>query len=204
VEPLFWKGFEGNMPDWLHTIKPNGRTIYLTFGGTGYDSEKLIKLSTSLVNLGFRVLVSASHIASVTSFPKHKDLYVEKYLPGLEVSRRVDLVVCHGGYGTMMQAVLSGKPVVAIPFNPDQLIHAYRFQELGLAKSVVKIIPRMWLNFQWSTFGNLGKTTSIPSIIEAVSTIFNKYEFYQTSIQKFIRTVPTDGVKRAAEIVEAL
>ncbi|MBI4008871.1 hypothetical protein HY357_01445, partial [Candidatus Roizmanbacteria bacterium] len=50
VGPIFWKGFNSYNPKWLSSIKPNGKTVYISFGGTGFNSQKLIGLSTELVN----------------------------------------------------------------------------------------------------------------------------------------------------------
>lgn len=150
VGPIFWPEFEKEVPQWLKTIKPDGKTVYLTFGGTGFDGKKLVSIATTLINQGWKVVVSSSSVAKPEDFPRHNRLFVTKYISGMEICKRVDAVVCHGGYGTMMQAFLNNKPVVAIPFNHDQLLHSLRIQELGLGKCITNINLADIFGFQFN------------------------------------------------------
>lgn len=206
VGPIFWEGFDHYKPSWLDEIKPDGKTIYLTFGGTGFDGDKLIDLSKALIEKGYRVVVSSSTIAKINNFPKDKNLFVSPYVSGFAISRRVDLVICHGGYGTMMQAALSGKPVVAIPFNPDQYLHALRFQELGLGKTLVHFHPSMLLNFyrsNWQAFQDSGSSVPLAKIVETVEEVLDKKDTYSRSIAKFREKISKgNSVKKSADIIE--
>jgi UDP:flavonoid glycosyltransferase YjiC (YdhE family) len=49
---------------------------------------------------------------------------VEAYVPQAQVVARADLVVCHGGSGTMLASLGAGVPIVAIPQGADQFINA--------------------------------------------------------------------------------
>ena len=203
VGPIFWSGFEEKSPDWLKTVKPDGRTIYLSFGGTGYDSKKLVSLSVDLVHKGYRVIVSASHIAPLHAFPKISNLYVATYVPGQEVCRHVDLVVCHGGYGTMMQAFLAGTPVIAVPFNPDQLLHALRVAELGLGRCVVRYELRPFLTLEWGSFMSLGSRVPNDWILSAAETVLANIKTYQKAISKFFSDKSIyNGAQKAASLIE--
>lgn len=205
VDPIFWSGFEKKSPDWLETIKPNGRTIYLSFGGTGYDSKKLIGLSLLLVKSGYQVVVSAANIAPVHDFPKTKNLFVTKYLPGQEVCRHVDLVVCHGGYGTMMQAFLADTPVIAVPFNPDQLLHALRIAELGFGRCIVRYNVRPFLSPEWGSFMSFGSRVPNDWMLKAVEGVLANKKTYQEAIGKFFSGKSiNNGALAAARVVESL
>src|SRR5262249_44270941 len=50
--------------------------------------------------------------------------------------RLARLVVCHGGMGTVSQALLAGVPVCAIPQNPEQGLTSHRVEALGLGRTV--------------------------------------------------------------------
>jgi UDP-N-acetylglucosamine:LPS N-acetylglucosamine transferase len=55
----------------------------------------------------------------------HRTLVVEKRLNGLhEVIQAADIVVNHGGAGIVMEALLSGKPMLCVPFAYDQFNNA--------------------------------------------------------------------------------
>jgi UDP:flavonoid glycosyltransferase YjiC (YdhE family) len=43
-------------------------------------------------------------------------------LPGLQAAAASDVVVCHGGSGTVYQALSQGVPVVGLVTNPDQML----------------------------------------------------------------------------------
>lgn len=202
VGPIFWDGFEAYKPDWLDKIKPDGRTIYLTFGGTGYDGKKLLNLSELLVKKGYRVIVSSSNIVEAKKFKKLKNLYIERFLPGFEVSKRVDLVLCHGGIGTLTQALLSKRPVVSVPFNPDQYLHGFRFQELGLGICVSNLRLFNLLSLNWENFQKKGRDLKIDPILKAVEKILQNREKYKAPIEKFAKLFSMhDGAVEAASVI---
>ncbi len=207
VGPIFWQGFEASRPRWLNKLKPNGKTVYLTFGGTGFDGNKLIDLSRYLLSNGYTVVVSTSTIADIEKFPKNNNLFVEKFLPGFEVVKHVDLVVCHGGYGTMMQAVLGGAPVIAIPFQPDQLIHAFRFQELGLGRCTVNMsfsMIRSLLKRDWKGILRAGSNIPNKKIGMETQKVLQEKDKYSKRIKEFYKTLaPQNSAKKAARLIEA-
>lgn len=206
VGPLFWKGFKHFAPKWIKDIKTSGRTVYLTFGGTGFDDRKMISISRLLLERDFTVVVSASNIADIEAFPKHRRLFVTEYLSGEEICKRVDLIVCHGGYGTMMEAVLAEKPIVAVPFNLDQLLHALRFQELGLAKCMVGFDLEFTKNLykmNWLSFQNAGSRISSAEIVDTAEKVLGEVEKYRHSATEFKRMLDDyNGAKQAAKIIE--
>jgi UDP:flavonoid glycosyltransferase YjiC (YdhE family) len=56
--------------------------------------------------------------------PLPTNVTVETYVPQAQVLGRADLVVCHGGSGTMLASLGAGLPVVAMPQGADQFINA--------------------------------------------------------------------------------
>ncbi len=183
--PIIWPGFERYQPRWLDTLKPSGKTIYLTFGGTGFDKEKLINTAVELTKIGYTVVVSTGTIAEVSDFPQMENLFVEKYVSGNEIVKKVDLVVCHGGYGTLIQAVLAGKPTVSIPFNPDQLLHSLRFRELGLGECLFSFDFSILFGINWQRLMDLGKRISTKQIVIAIEQVLARKEIYQQAIDRF-------------------
>jgi len=190
VGHLRWDGFKSKKPEWLSRIHPDGKTVYLTFGGTGFDKEKLIRLANRLVDEGLRVIVSSSSIADPSEFPKHKNLFVERYLSGEDVSKCVDVVVCHGGYGTIIEAAMAGKPVVCIPFNPDQLLHALRFRELHFGEVPISIGPKDYINFALADLEKvelMGKRADVERIIQTTKNVLKNYDSYTKHIKPFAK-----------------
>ncbi|MFA6005486.1 MAG: glycosyltransferase [Patescibacteria group bacterium] len=206
VGPWGWSGFRKYSPSWLSKIKPDGKTIYLTFGGTGFDSVKLVQIANLLIKNNYRVVISTGTICEPSVFPKHPNLFVAKFLNGEEVSQLVDLVVCHAGYGTLMQAVCAEKPAVSIPFNPDQVIHGWRSQELGMGQCILRLgIDNVidLLSMDFGTIENIGKKLDPKKVLSAVKHIFARYPEYVQAIRRFNALGPTqDGAVGAADVIE--
>lgn len=71
---------------------------------------------------------------------------VERWVDQAEVLPRAALVVCHGGYGTMIGALAAGTPLVVIPlFAADQWMNGTRIAEVGagLALEGAADLPRL-------------------------------------------------------------
>ena len=106
----------------------------------------------------------------------------------------------------MMQAVLGGKPVVTIPFQPDQLIHAYRFQELGLGRCTVNISPKMIKNLlkgDWEGILQAGSDTSNKKIEKEASKVLREKEKYSKKINEFCKNLSyEDSAKKAAGFIQ--
>lgn len=205
VGHINWSGFseigKKDMP-----LKKNGKkTIYLTFGGTGFDSLKLVSLARELLLRGFRVIVSTSSIADPSDFPDNPSLFVSRYVSGKLANKLADIIVCHGGYGTMMDAVLAGKPVVSVPFNPDQWLHSIRFEELGMGICTTQANFRFLTNsllLKWNKVQKLGEEVKTSKILKSIDTIISNYDIYRVNINKFRAKVSTNNpIREASEII---
>ncbi|GLD94691.1 hypothetical protein PINS_up003315 [Pythium insidiosum] len=47
-------------------------------------------------------------------------------------------MVSHGGYGSVTEAVVAGKPVVAVPFYGDQFLNAVHLEDAGIGRQLDK------------------------------------------------------------------
>jgi UDP:flavonoid glycosyltransferase YjiC (YdhE family) len=206
VSPLGWHKFNIQRPTWLENIHPDGNTIYLSFGGTGFDKRKPIEISRVLLDAGYRVIVSTGNISDPENYPNNPNLYVERYLPGNIVSSKVDLVICHGGYGTSMDAIQHNVPVLAIPFNPDQILHAARMQEFGIAESMytLQVLDILHIfTFNWKHIEDKGKALDNGLILNQVRYMFDHMLKYKQSLKEFNRKYPSkNGNIEVADIIE--
>ncbi len=58
---------------------------------------------------------------------------MERFLPQGEVLPNVDLVVSHGGSGSLMATLAHGLPSLLLPLGADQPHNAVRAEEIGVA-----------------------------------------------------------------------
>jgi UDP:flavonoid glycosyltransferase YjiC (YdhE family) len=64
--------------------------------------------------------------------PLPEEWIVRPRLPQVAALRACDVVVCHGGNNTVMEALAAGLPVVALPFSTDQFAVAADVEAAGV------------------------------------------------------------------------
>ncbi len=127
IGPIMW---EPNIPPppWLERLDPNRPTVYFTMGSTGYPD--FFKLAVEL--FGNSEYQGVMTTAGMTQFDKLPDnFFAVDYSPGGALLEQSDVVVCHGGNGTIYQALGHGVPIIGIPTMHDQEFNLDRVVALG-------------------------------------------------------------------------
>jgi len=125
------------LPSWI-TAMPQQPTVYATLG-TAYNRTPGV-FSTILAALGdepINLIVTLGPGQNPDDFglqPPH--VHLARYLPQSAVFPICDLVVTHGGSGTVRTALAHGLPMVMLPIAADQPENARRCAALGLARVV--------------------------------------------------------------------
>lgn len=133
VGPLTWIN-PSPPPPWWPPKTAGKPLVYFSLGTTGI--RELFQSSAELfrsANLPV-IMTTGGQVDGISS--KEGELYIEPYLDGDLVMEFADVVVCHGGNGTIYQALAHGKPVVGIPTIPDQKFNMRRVEALGVGISV--------------------------------------------------------------------
>jgi UDP:flavonoid glycosyltransferase YjiC (YdhE family) len=130
-------GEERRIPELIGTLEPRP-TIYATLGTVnnrtpGLAATILAALRDEPINLVLTVGSDADP-AALGEQPSH--VHIERYVPQSLLLPFCDLVVCHGGFGTVLTALDAGLPLVIIPIAADQPDNARRCVELGVAEVV--------------------------------------------------------------------
>ncbi len=131
-----------SLPQYL-TGAPN---IYVTLG-TEFNVESgdlFTRLLAGLRQLPVNVLVTVGRQidpAELGEQPAH--VRVERYLPQGEILSHCQLVVFHGGSGTLIEALAHGLPMLICAIGADQPYNALRCSALGLGVSLnpVRLTP---------------------------------------------------------------
>ncbi len=130
-------------PAWLAPWEPSspdgadvGRPLILVSLSTTYQGQVdvLRRIVAALADLPVRGLVTlgpALHQQDITLPP---NVRAEPYAPHVLVCPHADLVVTHGGHGTVITALNFGVPVVCVPMGRDQADNAARvvWRDAGL------------------------------------------------------------------------
>lgn len=109
---------------------------------------------------------------------------VTKYAPQLELLRLAVIAITHGGPNTVFEALMEGKPMVAIPLAHDQPAIAARLAQLGIAE----VLPVMRL--------------SAKSIHRAVTKVLDDPSYRRAAFKMQTKLRSLHGLKRAADVIE--
>jgi len=109
---------------------------------------------------------------------------VTKYAPQLELLRLAKIVITHGGPNTVFEALLKGKPMVAIPLAHDQPAIVARLARMGIAE----VLPVMRL--------------SAKKIHRAVTNVLNNPGYRDAAVKMQAELHSLHGLERAADVIE--
>jgi zeaxanthin glucosyltransferase len=112
------------------------------------------------------------------------DPLVTRYAPQLELLKLAKIVITHGGPNTVFEALMEGKPMVAIPLAHDQPAVAARLARLKIAE----VLPVMRLSARRIRKA-VAKLLSDPGYLHAAREM-------QTKLQSL------RGLERAVEVIE--
>ncbi|HEX8228685.1 MAG TPA: glycosyltransferase [Chloroflexia bacterium] len=128
------------LPGWVAELDKQGKrpTVYATLGT--FDNERTDILRAILEGLRdepLNLVLTVGRNRDPQEFGEQPaNVHVERYIPNNLLLPYCDLVLCHGGSGTMMDALSLGLPMVLIPIAADQPENAQRCAELGVARVV--------------------------------------------------------------------
>ena len=124
----------GSLPDWWDGS--DAPLVYVTFGTVlGYMTLAADVFRTALAAvhaLDVRVLLTVGHRFDPGDLgPIPGNVHVESWVDQVRVFAEADLVVCHGGSGTVFGAVAAGIPLVVVPVFADQFENGHRVRPDG-------------------------------------------------------------------------
>ena len=113
--------------------------IYVTLGTifNQASGDLFERLLVGLADLGVEIVATVgvgTDPADLGPQPDH--VRVERFLPQGDVLPGVDLVVSHGGSGSLMATLAHGLPSLLLPLGADQPHNAMRAEQLGVAASL--------------------------------------------------------------------
>jgi MGT family glycosyltransferase len=174
--PLLWDA-RVELPSWFFKLDPKRPTIYFTMGSTG-DATFFEEAVRVFGNTDFQILITTGGLAEIANPPPN--VFVAKYAPGESLMAASDVVVTHGGNGTVYQALSRGVPIIGFPSIFDQEINMSRVGALGLG------IPMSRSRY------------SGPSLRSSVHTLLRDSQYGERCKLLALRIARMDGRRRAA------
>jgi UDP:flavonoid glycosyltransferase YjiC (YdhE family) len=136
LRPVAW-----NEPGSLPAVARAPRTrplVYLTLGTVAYGAVEVMRAAIdglSALPVDVLVAVGPGDPAALGRLPE--TVRVERFVPQAELLPHVDLVVHHGGTGTMLGALAAGLPQLIMPQGADQFINAEVLADHGAGRRLV-------------------------------------------------------------------
>jgi UDP:flavonoid glycosyltransferase YjiC (YdhE family) len=133
-------------PDWATAIE-GAPSIYFTLGTVfNHESGDLFqRVVAGLSELSANVLVTVGREIDPALFgPTPANVRIERFVAQSQVLPYVDLVISHGGSGSVLGALAHGRPMVVLPIGADQPLNAERVVALGVGRvlSAIEATPR--------------------------------------------------------------
>ena len=129
---------KSELPPWW-PLDPDLLIIYVTLG-TVFPLESGDLFERILSGLGQLqadvVTTVGPDLDPAALGPQPDHVHVEQWLPQAQVMPHVDLVVSHGGSGTISDALQHGVPQLVVPLGADQMHNARRVEALGIGHSL--------------------------------------------------------------------
>ncbi|MCA1552991.1 MAG: glycosyltransferase [Chloroflexi bacterium] len=133
-----YRGFaqsgDETLPPWVARL-PQQPTVYATLGTfENAHTHVFAAILDALRDEPLNLIVTVGRNRDPSEFgAQPPNVHVERYIPQTMLLPHCDLVVCHGGSGTIMDALSLGLPLVLIPIAADQPENAQRCEQVGVA-----------------------------------------------------------------------
>ena len=125
------------VPAWLSAERTRPR-VYLTLGTVAFGAvEVLNRAIAEIAPHNVDILVTVGPKGEPAALGEVPDnVHIERFVAQSEVLPLVDLVVHHGGTGTVLGALEMGLPQLLLPQGADQFINAEILGAVGLARAL--------------------------------------------------------------------
>ncbi len=186
-DDLFKQGKQKNVEIDNH-LKKTGRTILISMG-SAYDKKLFLRMLKILNETDYNVIAILTERLYRNKLPKYNDnILLVKFVPSiLDLHKKVDLSIIHGGRGTVNTTAYAGKPTIGIPRSSEQQCN-------------VDLLIRHGTSIRISN-----KYFKEKKLLKALNKIFNNYNFYLKNAQQLSKKLPLpEGDKNAAIMINKI
>jgi UDP:flavonoid glycosyltransferase YjiC (YdhE family) len=185
IGPLTWHNTL-SPPACLNQLDPDKPTAYFTLGSEGLD--ELVAHLGQLTQQGIQTVV-ATGATNPNNISSPKGVFLEQYVNTESLLPHCNLVCCHGGNGTLYQALSFGLPCVVVATHAEQHYGGKRIQQLGLG-----------LSFTLNQLRRLGILKHVVAVRHSLDT-----PTYRDRAQAFLHHFNhEDSAAQAADVIEQI
>jgi UDP:flavonoid glycosyltransferase YjiC (YdhE family) len=149
VGPLFWERDTDALPEAIALPQHDGPMVWLYPGNPRYgllpsfgDSLALLQGAVeAFADSPMQIVLTTGHQDLPPQLRKLPDTFtLSSFLPGMAMARRSDLMIHHGGHGSVMTGLRAGTPQVIVPTYAERESNARRMAALGAGEFVVPAV----------------------------------------------------------------
>ena len=161
------------------------KNIYITLGAGAVGHPQFFELlNETFEGTDYNIIVATAGKYKNKHNKISSNIHYYEWVPGRQVIRQSDLVIFHGGYGTMMETIEAGVPSLVIPFHSEQESNGRRLKENGcselckLSNQEDLVIKREWKFGEYSYAIQNKFTLSSDLLIAYIEKLFgaDKYQ----------------------------
>ena len=138
IRPVAFSESVGQVPDWL-TAPGTRPRVYSTLGTVAFGAvEVLGRAVGEIAPLDVDLLVAVGPEGDPAALGAVADnVHVERFVAQADVLPLVDIVVHHGGTGTVLGAFAAGLPQLILPQGADQFHNARSLAGVGAGRALL-------------------------------------------------------------------
>jgi len=146
VGAIVWQREKALLPEWVDALNRHKPLIWVYSGNPRYANaptpiDSIVVIRAAIEALGDMPV----HVVLTTGFQEVPDevgtlppnFTHAAYLPGLAMAERCDLMVHHGGHGSVMTGLWAGTPAVIVPTITERESNARRLVAAGAGEIVM-------------------------------------------------------------------
>ena len=125
------------LPDWASELG-DGPTVLASLGTVFNSTPGVLEaIIEGLAQQGSNAVVAIGPDQDAARFgPTPSRVRLEHYVPQALLLQHCDLMVTHGGFNSVKEALIAGVPMVVIPITADQPYNAQRSASLGVGEVI--------------------------------------------------------------------
>ena len=198
---------------WMAALPHDRPVIYVTVGGGAnsvWGLDLLPIWEAAFAGTGWEIVVSTGGRPVPHRWRRRENMRVFSWIPGAAMAARADVVLFHGGYGTMMETVRAGVPSVVLPFHTEQESNGRRLQQSGAAQVLapeeesLEPLVRRWSGGQFVVLVCRDLPFQPHQVREAVSSVLLSDHYCANAARLQRSQAAYGGVARAAEFLTDL
>jgi UDP:flavonoid glycosyltransferase YjiC (YdhE family) len=136
IRPVAYNEADAGAPDWLNTQATRPR-VYLTLGTVSFGAVEVLQRALGEISAAdVEVLVTVGPEGDPSLLGElPNNVHVERFVAQSLVLPLVDVIVHHGGTGTVLSALECGLPQLILPQGADQFANADILTSIGAGRS---------------------------------------------------------------------